>query len=408
MTDSKQAVTLIDRRPFFEKALTHGLRQRIIDQARCEAIIKDGAKGAVQVAEHFGTSHLQADLENARRRIVSLVSLYLEESSGGDLDHAAQSLQDNSFLFHSRSGNDLLKQLHALPETTISGDVKSQSLMDFQNERTLVKPFTLASYRKERKRRLDVAAVIAAAQWFCDDFHIARSTLDFVPLEAVIRTAILARHGGLDKMPNHGEFSKLIVTLRATAATKGRLRIAKSIIDNVPTPHHAVAESIRIEIEKQDTLLIANAAQPLPIVLNILEVRYFLRDADLDDIDSFAGFVSAEWQALTKGRDDPYSRLTLFMCLATDIKPKTTITEAEARTMIRRVRKQGFDSEAVLAFIRRSAPFELNESLLSQWETEFLPEAEQRVLDDSDTTLQRAMVFLRDTLNIKAARKPAA
>lgn len=406
MSDSKQAVTLIDRRPFFEKALTHGLRQRIIEHARCESIIKDGAKGAVQVAEHFGTSHLQADLENARRRIVSLVSLYLELSSGGDLDSAAQSLQDNSFLFHSRSGNDLLKQLHALPESTISGDVKSQSLTDFQNERTLVKPFTLASYRKERKRRLDVAAVITAAHWFCDDLQIARSSLDFVPLEAVIRSALLARQGGLDKAPNHDEFSKLIVTLRAAAA-RGRLRIARSHLDEIPMPHRTVAEIILKEIDKHDGPLIANPAQPLSAVLNILEARYFLRDTDLDDIDSFAGFVSDEWKALTKGKDDPYSRLTLFMCLATGIKPKTTISEAEARTMIRRVRKQGFDSEAVIAFISRSAPFELNDSLLSQWEDEFLPEAEQRVLDDSDTTLQRALLFLRDTLNIKAVQKLA-
>ena len=407
MTDSKQAITLVDRRPFFEKALTHGVRARIIDHAHCEAIIKDGAKGAVQVAEHFGTSHLQADLENARRRIVSLVSLYLEESSGGDLDRAAQSLQDNSFLFHSRSGNDLVKQLHALPETTISGDVKSQSLMDFQNERTLVKPFTLASYRKERKRRMDAAAVIAAAHWFCDALQVDRSSLDFVPLEAVIRSAILARHAGLAKLPNHGEFSRLIVTLRDSSVEKGRMRIAKSLLDDVPMPHRAIADAVRIEIEKQDGPLIANAAQPLPGILNILEVRYFLRDADLDDIDSFAGFVSDEWRDVTKGKDDPYSRLTLFMCLAAGIKPKTTISEAEARSMVRQVRKHGFDSAAVTAFIRRAAPFELNDSLLSQWETEFLPEAEQRVLDDSDTTLQRALVFLRDTLNIKAVRKTA-
>ena len=408
MSDFKHAVTLVDRLPFFEKALTHGVRARIIDHSRCEAIIKEGAKGAVQVAEHFGTSHLQADLENARRRIVSLVSLYLEESSGADLDRAAQSLQDNTFLFHSRSGNDLIKKLHALPESTISGDTNSQSLMDFQNERTLVKPFTLVSYRKERKRRLDAAAIIAAAHWFSDDLRIVRSSLDFVPLEAVIRSAILARHDGLDKIPNHGDFSRLIVSLREAASNKGRVRLAKSLLDDVPMPHRAVALTVLGEIEKQDGPLIANVAQPLQTVLNILEVRYFLRDADLDDIDSFAGFVSDEWQAATKGKDDPYSRLTLFMCLATGIKPKTTISETEARTMVRHVRKQGFDSEAVVAFIRRSAPFELNDSLLSQWEEEFLPEAEQRVLDDSDTTLQRALMFLRESLNIKVARKSAA
>ena len=415
MTVSKQAafaqaVSLIDRRAFFEKAITHGVRNRVIDQAKCEAMIKDGAKGAVQVAEHFGTSFLQADLENARRRIVALVSLYLEQSTGGDLYLAAQSLQDNSFLFHSRSGNDLLKQLHALPESTIGGDSQSQTLMDFQNERTLVKPFTLASYRKERKRRLEAQATTAAAHWFCDQLNVARSALDFVPLEALIRSAILARRCGVDKLPNHSEFSRMVVTLREAVQGKGKgkLSLPKSLLDDVPQPHRAAAETIRAEIEKQDGPLIANAAQPLPAVLNILEVRYFLRDADMDDIDGYAGFVSDEWQAVTKGKDDPYSRLTLFMCLATGIKPKTTISETEARTMVRHVRKKGFDTDAVLAFIERSAPHELADSLVSQWEAEFLPEAEQRVLDDSDSTLQRALIFLKDNLNIKAARKAAA
>ena len=408
MTASKQAVTLIDRRPFFEKALTHGLRNRIIDHAKCEAIIKDGAKGAVQVAEHFGTSFLQADLENARRRIVSLVSLYLEESTNGDLDQAAQSLRDNSFLFHSRSGNDLLKQLHALPESTIGGDSHSQSLKDFQNKHTLDKPFTLAAYRKERKRRLEAQATTAAAHWFADQLQVVRASLDFVPLEAVIRSALLARHAGTDKLPNHGEFTRMIVTLRAAAGAKKKLQLPKNLLDDVPLDHRKVAEAIRIEIEKQDGPLIANPAQPLAAVLPILEVRYFLRDADIDDIDGFAGFVSDEWQAATKGKDDPYSRLTLFMCLATGVKPKTIISETEARSMVRHVRKSGFDSAAVLSFIDHSAPHELTDSLISQWESEFLPEAEQRVLDDSDTTLQRALVFLKDNLNIKVARKSAA
>ena len=408
MTAAKQAVTLIDRRPFFEKALTHGLRNRLIDHAKCEAMIKDGAKGAVQVAEHFGTSFLQADLENARRRIVSLVSLYLEESTNGDLDQAAQSLQDNSFLFHSRSGNDLLKQLHALPESTIGGDSQSQSLKDFQNKHTLDKPFSLAAYRKERRRRLESLAISDAAHWFCEQLRVTRASLDFVPLEAVIRSAILARHAGADKLPNHGEFTRTIVALRAAAGTKNKLQLPKTMLDDVPAAHRKVAEAIRIEIEKQDGPLIVNPAQPLAAALPILEARYFLRDADIDDIDSFAGFVSDEWQAATKGKDDPYSRLTLFICLATGVKPKTIISETEARSMVRHVRKNGFDSTAVLSFVESAAPHELIDSLIVQWEAEFLPEAEQRVLDDSDTSLQRALVFLKDNLNIKAARKAGA
>ena len=410
MAEPKQAIALVDKRPFFEKALSYGVQTNIIDQICCAAIIADGAKGSVQVAEHFGTSFLQTDLENARKRIVNLVSLYLEDSTGSDLQQAAHSLQQNSFLSHSRGGNEMIKALHALPETSMSGDIKNQTLLDFQNERTLVKPFTLASYRKERKRRQDFAAVIAAAHWFCEDLGIARTSLDFVALEAVIRSAVLIRHGGVDKSPNHGEFARLIGTVRDGVAAGQKLRIAKALLDDVPEPHRAIAEAIRKDIEKQDGPLICNPARKLEEVLNLIESRYFLRDTDLDDVDSFAGFVSDAWRLATKGKDDPYSRLTLFMCLATATKAKTAITETEARSMIRYVRKQGFDSAAVSAFIAESAPFELKEDLQSLWEEEFLPEAQERLLDDSDVSLQRALRYLADNLNVKIrqqARKSA-
>ncbi|MEC5217554.1 hypothetical protein RCH09_002512 [Actimicrobium sp. GrIS 1.19] len=405
MPTTKQAVALVDKRPFFEKALSHGVKHGLITAEKCNAIIADGAKGTVQVAAHFGTSHLQVELENARKRIVTLVSLFLEDSSGGDLDRAAQSLQENSFLFHSRSGNDMLKKLHAMPETTISGDMKSQSLMDFQNERTLLKPYGLATYRKELKRRQEAAAVIAAAHWFCDDLRVPHQALDFLAVESVIRSAILARYCGFDQAPNHAEFARLVTTVRNKAPAGGKLRIAKAVLDDVPDEHHAIADEIRRDIEKQDGPLILNPARALDVVLNIIESRYFLRDADLDDIDSFAGFVSEQWQAATKGKDDPYSRLTMFMCLATGMKPKTVLTDTEARAMVRHVRKDGFDSAAVAAFINQAAPFEIKDNLLALWDDEFLPEARERILDESDVSLQRAMMFMTDNLNVKAKRK---
>ncbi|MDP9108839.1 MAG: hypothetical protein M3N23_07195, partial [Pseudomonadota bacterium] len=343
MAELQQAIALVDKRPFFERALAHGVRTGTISPTVCAAIITDGAKGTVQVAEHFGTSHLQADLENARRRIVSLVSLYLDQTSDGDLARAAQSLQDNSFLFHSRSGNDMLKHLYALPDSTISGDMKSQSLTDFQDERTLVKPFTRTSYRKELKRRQDIAAVIAAAHWFCGELDVAMAALDFIPLEAIIRTALLMRLTGGGKAPSHREFAERITQLRAAHPAGGKLVIPKTLLDDVPAPHHAVAETVRRDIEKHDGAQILHPAAKLDALLNLIEARYFLRETDLDDVDSYAGFVSEAWRAATGGHDDPYSRLTLFMCLATGAKPKTSVTEAEARSMIRKVRKQGVD-----------------------------------------------------------------
>ena len=153
MSDKHRNIDLVDKRPFFEKALAFGLKSRILDQEKCRAMIADAAKGTVQVAAFFGTSHLHTDLENARQRIVNLISLYLEHTFSGDLQKAAESLRDNTFLSHSRGGNEMLKALHGLPDSTVFGDTKGQGLKEFQDERTLAKPFSLNAYRKERKAR---------------------------------------------------------------------------------------------------------------------------------------------------------------------------------------------------------------------------------------------------------------
>ena len=89
-----QSVSLFDARPFFEKALAYGVQHGIIDQAKRDAICQDAPKGMVQIARYFGTEFLRPELEKSRDRIVNLVSLYLESTSGGDLQLAAESLRD--------------------------------------------------------------------------------------------------------------------------------------------------------------------------------------------------------------------------------------------------------------------------------------------------------------------------
>ena len=93
-----QSVSLFDARPFFEKALVYGVQHGILDSAKLEGIRNDAPKGMVQIARYFGTEFLRPELEKARDRMVNLVSLFLEDSSGGDLRKAAESLRDHSFL----------------------------------------------------------------------------------------------------------------------------------------------------------------------------------------------------------------------------------------------------------------------------------------------------------------------
>ncbi|WP_230414025.1 hypothetical protein [Collimonas silvisoli] len=399
MSDMQRNIDVIDKRPFFEKALGFGLKNGILDQEKCRAMIADAAKGTVQVAAFFGTSHLHTDLENARQRIVNLISLYLEHTYNGDLQKAAESLRDNTFLSHSRGGNEMLKALHALPDSTVFGDTKGQGLKEFQDERTLAKPFSLSAYRKERKAREETATVIAAALWFADDMGLERAVLDFAGAETVIRTALLVRLGGADEFPNRLGFAKLIATVRSDSAGNGKLKFPKQLLDDVPPEYRDVAGKVRREIEKHDAL--ADPAEALDSLLNLVELRYFVQEGGLEDVDGFDALVSKEWHEVTKGKEDPYSRLTVFMCIATGAKPKTTVSDTEARAMIRQVRQHGFDSTAVAAFIRNSAPFEIKDNLLSLWEDEFLPDAQEYLVDDDDLKYARAMKFLKENCNIK-------
>jgi hypothetical protein len=107
MPPSRHEVAVFDTRPFFEKALVYGVQNGIIDQDRVAHILNDAPKGMLQIAEYFGTQYLRPNIEEARTRIVNLVSLFLLDRSGGDLDKGSTLAagQHFSVAFAGRIGN---------------------------------------------------------------------------------------------------------------------------------------------------------------------------------------------------------------------------------------------------------------------------------------------------------------
>jgi hypothetical protein len=294
-----------------------------------------------------------------------------------------------------------------MPDSIVFGDVKTQPVKAFQDERTLARPFSLNAYRKELQMREQTAAVIAAGQWLADSAGLDRAELDYVSAESIIRSAVLLRVAGADAFPNRAQFAKMIDGLRSRTQAAGKLRIAAGVLDDVPAAYRAIADKVRRNIEKNDAPLLLNAAAGLDQLLNDLETRYFVVQDGLEHVGDFDAFVSKEWHQVTKGKEDPYSRLTAFMCIAAGAPPKTSVSAAEARAMIRRVREHGFDSAAVTAFIKAAAPFEVKDNLLALWEDEFLPDAELALLDEDDTQFVLALKFLRENCNIRSAQKSA-
>ena len=398
---SQKTIARIDNRPFFEKVLTYAVQSNLIEQEAIDRMVLDAAKGTVQVAAHFGSSHLHADLDNARIRVVNLVSLYLQESCNEDIDRAAKSLRDQAFLLHSRSGNALLRQLFDLPASTIITGAADVDFKEFQDRRTLLQPFSLAEFRKEHENRLANDAILKLAFWFADRMNVSRGSLSDFDATAVIRTGILTRLGKSTAHEGRGRFIEMIQEIRLRARTSGKLSVPAVLLADVPQGFQDIAEKIRRKIVKRDVPLLLDATLPMDVLFSQLESYYYIDESSLDDVGGYDALISQEWREVTKGKEDPFSRLTIFMCLATGLKPKPVVSLAEARKMIRAVRKNGFDSMAVTQFITAFAPFELREALTSLWEEEFFPEAEERLSDVNDQTLARGVRFLAEHCMVK-------
>lgn len=398
MPDNSNKVSLYDGRPFFEKALHFGVQKGIIDAARIGVILDDAPKGLIQIADFFGSQYLRPDVETALARIVNLVSLYLEEKTGGDLEQAAQSLRDNSFLSHSRGGSEMLKKLFALPEEAIIGNHRSAPVKDFLEKWSRLTP---AAYRKELKKRIGAQDEIGAAIWLAKQAGMSAAALEDEAAELVIRSAILLRLSGSETnaMPNAFEFAQLIDALRAKGISAGAKKRANVIPDHMPEPYQAIVERLRKKIIKTDIPEILDPATTLAALLDKLKQKYYLRTDGADDVSNFDAIVSKDWTRVTEGKSDSDSLLTLFLCLAAGATPKTKLSEKAARDIVKKIRRDGVNPALVHAYIEQFAPYEMREGLVILWD-EFFEEAEKYLLDDWDAKFTEALTFLKHNCTI--------
>lgn len=398
-------LAVFDERPFFERALVYGYRQGIIDDERLQQIRNDAPKGMVQIAEFFGTQYLRANIEEARLRIVNLVSLFLEETSGGDLARAARSLRDNTFLSHSRGGSEMLKRLWAMPEDSSHGLLTQQSQKEFLAVWSLR---TLAAYRELFAQRRNNQVTISAALWFAEQFGVRPEEISTVAAESVIRSALLVRLTGskFKSMPGVGEFAGMLDRLRKKGRPVRRAAALDALPPELPEP---CREPVARELQKllaEDLPRIVDPSLPFGKLLRELEPLYFLRDFDAVDEGRFVVAASHEWQRTTAGKTDDSSLLTVFLCLAAGVPAKPALTRSEARTLVRKARADGLQREPVLGFIRSFAPDAMQDDLEVLW-TEFFPEAVSYLLDASDETLSAALGFLSENCVVRQAVRPA-
>jgi hypothetical protein len=415
------SISLYDSRPFFEKALQYGVQHGIIPPEKLDAICTEAPKGMVQIARYFGSEYLRPEIEQAKNRIVNLVSLYLEHSTGGNVQLAAESLRDNSFLSHSKAGSSLLKDLITMPQNSHFG---MNERTEFTEEHipvlskwTLRPPSNLfTEFQAELAKRSQVAAVIHAAIWLAEQLGFDEEQLEEAGMdaEAVIRTALLTLAAKNRKLPDWAGFERLIALLRKKPAAEVKKSLASSVLPkNLPDAFTEVVDTVRKSVIADLTKLL-DPELPARKLFNQTPAfmgRYFWVEDALSEVDTYEREVddkhaarieqsSKTWQKVTQGHSDDSSLLTLFLTIAAGSKPISLLTEKSATALIKKIRKSGIDADLPIAYIREHAPVAYQNDFCEMWQ-EFITDAQSTLKSDFDYNLHDAMALLRLQCNVE-------
>jgi len=401
------ALTTFDNRPFFDKALRHGVQQEIITPERLHSIQTDFAKGIVQIANYFGTAHLRPELELALKRMVNLVSLYLEDLSGGDLRIAANSLRDKTLLSHSKAGSDMLKRLHAMPDSPLMIDraASPESQRALLDEKTAADTISLADYRSEYALRQEHQNTIDFAFWLARKMGVPRDDVD--DADSLIRSAMLVFFVDQAelKLPTRTAFVRLIKAAKQAKARWNEDRLT-AFLKEAPTEFQQLARRAMDRfIEKDLPQIRAASSTADKLLYGASGAMYFVSESLDEDVREYDRLVAKEWDRVTRGEaDDPAVVATVFLFVAAGLPPKASMLLREAKEIIRVFRTSGFDSPAVIRFIGDHAPEAIREDLQKSWTDDLKREAEDQLADIDpnwpDIHMERALEYLRRTCRV--------
>ncbi|WP_153130577.1 hypothetical protein [Dechloromonas hortensis] len=400
----KNSVAIVDNRPFFEKAIRYGLEHGLLSRDNLQKIEADAPKGIVQIADHFGTAYLRTDLETAVARMANLISLYLEDSTNGDLRAAALSLRDNTLLSHSRGGSEMLKRLHAMPgDTSLHArqtDPAAQKL--FVNERSFAFPLSLTTYRAQVSQCQANQMRIDFARWLARRLNTQPDEYENFSAEEVIRSAMLVLYVGPKtlEMPSKTQFVKLVEALRKKSF-KYKTSSLDAFLREAPEAFAALTRQSLQEFIDSTLPRLKAADKSVDEILHAeAQGAFFVREVPEEDVVAYDKLVAREWVRITKGdADDPAVLATIFLNVATGHPPKAAALLKEAKAIIQSFRANGFDSNAVLAFIDAYAPFEQREDLKAMWAQDLKPDAEIHLADNDpqmpDAYMERALKYFK-------------
>lgn len=392
-----------DNRFFFEKVLAYGRSHGILSQERLDKLCEEAPKGMVQLARYFGTEYLRPDLEKARLRIISLASLSLEVQNDGDLRRAAESLRDNSLLSRSKAGADMLKALLVMPQSSHFGMNESAVFNDTlipKLDEWCFKP--VHAYRAELERRAAFTSQIDAAKWFAAELALDEDELHESghDADAIVRTGLLALATRRTEFPEWKMFEKLVAYWSQQFAQEDgrRLALPKNMPPALVDIAQAAMDSVADDLQKVTggQAGIRKLFQQTPAFMG----RYFWLEDSMVAVVNYDRAVSKEWSKATDGSEEESALLTLFLCIAVGSPKKTVLTEKTAASLIRKLRKNGWQPELATEFIRQNAPFAFAQDYLALWE-QFVQESGKTLRSDMDYALNDAMALLRRECQVK-------
>ncbi|SEQ34637.1 hypothetical protein [Giesbergeria anulus] len=421
-TPTASALSLHDARPFFEKALAYGVQHGLLSAAKLDAICTEAPKGMVQIARYFGNENLRPDLEQARLRIVNLVSLYLLESCGGELHLAAQSLRDHSLLSRSKGGSEMLKNLIAMPQNTHFAMHDREGFTEAQIPQ--LAKWSLqshAQYQAELAVRQPIGQLIDAALWLAARFDLQADDLEEAgtDAEAVIRTGLLLHTLApkAQQWPDTVAFEALIATLRKKTGP-----ITLPLPAQFPAELREVVERVRASV-LADLPRLRDPSQNLRILLRspAFNGHYFWLEDPLAEIEHYHHSLDDEahghhqevppssgsktWQRVTQGQQDEHALLTLFLYLSVGAPKryvpadKTLLTEKAAVALLRSIHQRGLHPEQALDFIRSHAPVLHQGTYCALWQS-FVEESRRTLCGDHHGQRQEALALLRRECHI--------
>ena len=127
--------------------------------------------------------------------------------------------------------------------------------------------------------------------------------------------------------------------------------------------------------------------------------RYFWLEDALSEVSQHDRNRSSAWDKLTQGHSDDGTVLTLCLCVAAGSPPKTLLTDKTAATLVRKVRKQGWQPELATQYLKTHAPEQHQDDFLALWQ-DFVYEAQATLLSDRDNKLLDALALLRRECNV--------